>query len=106
MPSYYRKFKNLLGNGIGKIGYIRQRELEFSGKFISKKDLLREIDETIEIVIQSLNKITDEQLNENFPLIVWENETGMAYTIIHLHSHLNYHLGQINYHRRILDVAK
>ena len=66
--------KTYIGNGLGKIGYIRQREFEFSGKFISKKDLLREIDETIQIVIQGLNKITDEQLNQNFPMIIWEND--------------------------------
>ena len=66
----------------------------------------KEPEETIQIVNQGLDKITDEQLNDNFPMKIWENETGMAYTIIHLHSHLNYHLGQINYHRRILDTTK
>lgn len=49
------------------------------------------------------NEISDKQLNENFPIIIWEKETKMAFTIIHLLSHLNYHLGQINYHRRILE---
>ena len=98
--------KCYIGNGLANIGYVRERQFEFSSKFISKNDLKKEIEETIEIVAQGLNKITDEQLNENFPMVVWENETGMAYTIIHLHSHLNYHLGQINYHRRILDVIQ
>lgn len=95
--------KTYIGNGLAQIGYVRQREFEFSGKFVDKKELYEQIDETIQIVNQGLSKITDEQLTENFPMIVWEKETGMAFTIIHLHSHLNYHLGQINYHRRILE---
>lgn len=97
--------KHFIGNGLGNIGYERQREFEFSGKFVSKTKLLKEIDETIQIVTQGLDKITDEQLNGNFPIVIWENATGMVFTIIHLHSHLNYHLGQINYHRRILDAT-
>jgi len=95
--------KTYIGNGLAKIGYVRQRDFEFSGKFVDKKDLLKEVDETIQVVIQGLSNLTDEQLNEKFPIVVWENETGMAYTILHLHAHLNYHLGQINYHRRIID---
>lgn len=88
------------------MGYVRKKEFEFLSKFISKKDLMFEIEGTIEIVDQGLNKITDEQLNENFSMVVWQKETGMVYTIIHLHCHLNYHLVQINYHRRILDVTE
>jgi len=95
--------KTYIGNGLAQIGYVRQREFEFSGKFVARKDLLKEIDETIQIVNQGLNTITDEQLTENFPMGVWKKETGMAFTLLHLHAHLNYHLGQINYHRRILE---
>jgi len=95
--------KTYIGNGLAQIGYVRQREFEFSGKFVDRKDLQREIDETIQVVNQGLNNITDSQLIEKFPMVVWEKETGMAFTLIHLHSHLNYHLGQINYHRRILE---
>jgi hypothetical protein len=27
----------------------------------------------------------------------------LGYFLIHLYGHFNYHLGQINYHRRLLD---
>jgi len=95
--------KTYIGNGLSHIGYVRQREFEFSCKFIDREELQKQIDETIQIVNQGLNKITEESLTENYPMIIWEKETGMAFTLIHLHSHLNYHLGQINYHRRILE---
>jgi len=95
--------KNYIGNGLAQIGYVRQREFEFTGKFVDRNDLNKHIDETIQIVDQGLSAITDKQMGDNFPIKIWEKETGMIFTLIHLHSHLTYHLGQINYHRRILD---
>lgn len=96
--------KTFIGSALLQNGYVRNREFEFAGKFVNREELCAQIDETIQIVNDGLSKITDEQLNDNFPIIIWEKETGMAYTLLHLHSHLNYHLGQINYHRRILDA--
>jgi len=98
--------KTYIGNGLAQIGYLRQRDFEFSGKLVERNEIYKQIDETIQIVSQGLDQITEEQLKENFPIIIWEVETGMAFTIIHLHSHLNYHLGQISYHRRLLDKNK
>lgn len=92
-----------IGNGLAKIGYVRRRDHEFGAKFIDRKILYLEIEETITIVSNGLSKITDEQLSETFPMIVWEEETERAFTLLHLHAHLNYHLGQINYHLRLLD---
>ncbi|MEZ4874890.1 MAG: DUF1572 family protein [Flavobacteriaceae bacterium] len=95
--------KTYIGNGLSQIGYVRQQDLEFSATLVAREELYKQIEETIQIVNQGLNNITDEQLIEHFPIVIWEKETEMAYTLIHLHSHLNYHLGQLNYHRRILD---
>jgi hypothetical protein len=96
--------KTYIGNGLAGTEYIRQRDFEFSGKNVDRSKLYKEIDETIDIVNQGIGGIKDEALHGNFPIIIWKEETGMAFTLIHLHGHLNYHLGQINYHRRILDV--
>ena len=95
--------KTFIGNGITDIGYQRKRDFEFSGKFVDRNKLYREIDETIEIVDHALTQITEEQLDGYFPMLIWEEKTEMVFTLIHLHGHLTYHLGQINYHRRILE---
>jgi len=97
--------KTYIGNGLAQIEYIRQRNFEFSAEYVDRTELCREIDETIAIVKLGISKIEEEQLEGNFPMRIWENETGMVFTLIHLHAHLNYHLGQINYHRRILEKA-
>jgi hypothetical protein len=96
--------KAFIGEGLGKSGYVRQRDHEFSGKNIPRNQLFQEIDETIDVVNHGLSQLTEEQLFGNFPIQIWAHETKMEFTLIHLHCHLNYHLGQINYHRRLLDI--
>lgn len=95
--------KTFIGKEIGKIDYIRNREFEFSAKDIPKLTLLKQIDETIDIVNQSLDSMQEEQLAEDFPVIVFEKPISTEYMLLHLATHLSYHLGQINYHRRLLD---
>ena len=92
-----------LGAVIGKTNYIRNRELEFSQKDISRYELINKIEDTIIVVNDALNKLTDEALQEEYPILVFEKKTSTLYFLIHLTTHLAYHLGQINYHRRLLD---
>lgn len=67
--------------------------------------LCAEIEAAIEIVNRAFGSLIDDQfLTEVFPIRIWEKDTSMSFTIMHLHAHLNYHLGQINYHRRLMDV--
>jgi len=93
-----------LGAELGKTGYIRQRELEFSLKGLSKASLLEKIDDTMVVVDNALDMLTEAQLDEEYPLLVFDEKTSTGYFLVHLTTHLTYHLGQINYHRRLLDV--
>lgn len=97
--------KTFIGNGLANSGYIRNRGYEFSAVNVPREVIYKEIAETIEVVSEGLSKISEERFAENFPMIIWEEEKSTTFTLIHLHAHLNYHLGQINYHRRILDKA-
>jgi Protein of unknown function (DUF1572) len=92
-----------IGKEIGKTNYIRNRALEFSSKNISKVELIKKIDETILVVNNSLDKLTPEDLPKEYPIIVFDKSTSTEYLLVHLTTHLTYHLGQINYHRRLLD---
>ena len=91
-----------VGAEFGKTGYIRNRALEFSLKDIPKTELLSKIDETIVVVNYALNNISEEELKMEFPILVFESKTSTEFFLIHLSTHLAYHLGQINYHRRLL----
>ena len=92
-----------IGAILGNTGYIRNRELEFSLKDIPATQLLKMIDDTIGVIENTLPKINDNQLSEEYPVLVFESKTTTAYMLTHLATHLGYHLGQINYHRRLLD---
>jgi uncharacterized damage-inducible protein DinB len=92
-----------IGAEIGKSGYVRNRDLEFSQKHISRNELLQKIDETIIAVENALETLTDEKFDEEYSLIVFDDPMTTGYFLVHLATHLNYHLGQINYHRRLLD---
>ena len=92
-----------IGAALGKSGYIRNRPAEFSVKDIPRKALLEQIEETQLMVIQTLESLTEAQLAAEYPILVFAEKTSTEYLLVHLTTHLTYHLGQINYHRRLLD---
>lgn len=92
-----------IGATLGASNYIRNRELEFSLKDIPKQQLISMIEETTRVVDETLDIITDEQLESEYPLLVFDEKTTTGFFLVHLSTHLAYHLGQINYHRRLLD---
>jgi len=92
-----------IGAVIGKTNYIRDRDLEFSQKDIPRAELISKIEATILVVNDAVNNLTDETLQEEYPMLVFEKKTSTEYFLVHLTTHLAYHLGQINYHRRLLD---
>ncbi|MGZ9736452.1 DUF1572 family protein [Flavobacterium sp. GNP002] len=91
-----------IGAQYGKTGYIRNRPLEFSLKDIPRVELLSKIEETIVVVDNALNTISEVELKKEYPLLVFKDKTSTEFMLIHLTTHLTYHLGQINYHRRSL----
>lgn len=91
------------GKNLGNTGYVRNREAEFSEKHIPKAILLKSIEEVNQVVSKVLENLTDEQMNAVYPENVLGYEMTTEYFLIHLHGHLTYHTGQINYHRRVLS---
>jgi hypothetical protein len=95
--------KTYIGKNLGGIAYVRNREAEFSSKNIAKSVLLTSILETEQIILQTLENVSENSLSAIYPEEVLAYEMTTEYFLIHLHGHLTYHLGQINYHRRIIQ---
>ena len=93
-----------IGAEFGKTGYVRYRDLEFSLKDIPRMELLSKLTETIAVVENALDTLTVEQLAAEYPQQVFAKPMTTEYFLVHLSSHLTYHLGQVNYHRRLLDA--
>ncbi|MNS37378.1 hypothetical protein D3C72_695920 [compost metagenome] len=94
---------HFIGATLGNSGYIRNRELEFSLKDVPRTALISKIEGTIKAVENGLDQVADEQLQMDYPVIVFSEKTSTEFMLFHLLTHLSYHLGQINYHRRLLD---
>ena len=92
-----------IGREIGKTDYVRNRELEFTQKDVARTELINKIDNTVAVIQDALSKLTEQELNKEYPLLVFDKKTSTEYFLVHLAAHLSYHLGQINYHRRLLD---
>lgn len=91
-----------IGTNLGHTGYVRKRDEEFSKTNVPKKELLALIETTQKVVSNSLEELDESTLMENYPVQVFAEPMTTEYFLIHLTAHLSYHLGQINYHRRLL----
>ena len=95
-----------LGATLGQTGYVRDRDAEFSLKNVPKSALLSQVEAVQNVVDQVLQSLPADQLERPYPGDVLGYPMTTAHFLLHLHGHLNYHLGQIDYHRRLLTAGK
>lgn len=93
--------RHFIGNVLGGTDYVRDRKAEFESKNIPVEKLIEQIQLAKLEVSTTLKKLTQEDLEKKFPIDVLRFEMTTAYFLTHLYGHLNYHLGQVNYHRRL-----
>jgi uncharacterized damage-inducible protein DinB len=96
--------KHFIGAVLGGSGFVRDRDAEFSSKGVLRDQLLADIDAIAIVVKATLEKMTAEDLAKTYPIEVFGHSMTTEFFLIHLTTHLNYHLGQINYHRRLLSA--
>ncbi len=94
---------HFVGAIIGKTGYVRDRDKEFSTKDVSRSELIAGLEKTKHMVTTTLGKLSSDQYNSLYPIEFLGKNVLTYHMLIQLVTHLNYHLGQINYHRRLLD---
>ena len=94
-----------IGAILGQSDYIRNRDQEFSLKDIPQKELIQKIEDTIVVVDRVMSMLKESDLQKEYPILVLAEKTSTEYFLVHLAAHLSYHLGQVNYHRRLLDSA-
>lgn len=95
--------QHFIGAVLGNSGYVRNRDAEFSKKNVPIRELVAEIELTSKVLQETFVKLSEDDLQKIYPINVFGYEMTTEYFLTHLTTHLNYHLGQINYHRRLLD---
>jgi len=93
--------REYIGRQLGRIDYKRDRPLEFSARGVAQDELIRRIEAVRETIPPVIGALTPAILDAAYP----EPYNGAAISarqfLIHLLAHFNYHLGQIDYLRRI-----
>lgn len=93
---------HFIGAALGNTSYARDRSAEFELKNIPRQKLLNDIDQVLVTVKSTLQQLPDSSLVTEFPLELSIGKFTTEQFLLHLITHLSYHLGQINYHRRLL----
>ncbi|OBX19318.1 uncharacterized protein DUF1572 [Gelidibacter algens] len=94
---------HFIGHVLGKTDYVRNRELEFITDDTSREYMIYRIKELVEIVDNTLKTLNNDELQRDYPISKFESTESIEFLLVHALMHLNYHVGQINYHRRFLD---
>ena len=95
---------HFIGAQLGGTGYVRQRELEFSQKDVPLAEMKQMVADTIEMIGETLDKLGPEDLEKEYPIVLWGSPMSTEFFLVHLAGHVDYHLGQVNHLRRILDA--
>ncbi len=94
--------RTYVGQQLGGVAYERDRPREFAARGLPRPELLRDIDETIAAVDAALPALTAERLAAPFPLAIGTVTVNAQDFLLHVATHLGYHLGQVDYHRRLV----
>ena len=94
--------QSFVGAILGDTGYVRDRQAEFERRDVSRTELLAELEKTIEAVDSTLINLADDTLTRPFPLTFGVLEVTTGDFLNHLVAHLAFHVGQVDYHRRLV----
>lgn len=94
--------QHYLGYYFGGTGYRRDRPAEFAERDVSRAELLRRIEAARAAVQAAAAGPGDDRLAGDFPEVVGGARVNAGEYLIHLLTHFAYHLGQIDYHRRLV----
>ena len=94
--------REFIGRLLGKHDFTRDRPREFSDSGLDKSELIARLSAVRDEIPPVIASLSAEQLEAAYPQIYSGMTLPTQQMLIHLEGHLNYHLGQIDYLRRLL----
>jgi hypothetical protein len=94
--------QHFFGATLGRSGYVRDRAAEFSKRDVPKSEIRQELSRAKQGVQAGFANLTEGHLEQVFPVQYADAEVSTQLTLLQFLSHLAYHLGQIDYHRRVV----
>ena len=92
--------RHFIGATLGGTGYVRDRDREFSSTGLSREAVIGEVHRAAAEVDATLAGLDAARVAGPFPLPIQNITLGTEVVLLHLASHLAFHLGQVDYHRR------
>lgn len=96
--------RHFIGAALGNSGFVRNREAEFNDRNVPSSEIMKNVDELAYSIKVIIGNLTQEQLFGEYPLKDGKPAKVTVERLIQLLAHLQYHIGQINYHRRMLEA--
>lgn len=90
----------LIGTQLAQTGYVRNREQEFIRKGVERKEMIVQLEKLIPLIKTALSGL---DMDAAYPIPFDDATRSNSYVLVQLFGHLNYHLGQVNYLRRVLE---
>lgn len=94
--------QHFIGTVLGRSGYVRNRDAEFSRRDVPRHEIKEEVERAIAAVATGLARLTAADLERDYPLPILGKMVTTGDFLLHLATHFTYHLGQVDYHRRLI----
>jgi len=94
--------QHFFGKVLGGTNYVRDRTAEFNRRDVPRAEIQAQLDAAIAAVEPGLSRVKDNGLDADYPEHIAAHSVATGEWLIHLAAHLAYHLGQIDYHRRMV----
>jgi hypothetical protein len=91
-----------VGAQLGATGYVRDRETEFAQRNVPRDELVQLVERAADEVTRTLANLDPAVLSSVYPVEVGGLRLETLRFLLHLEAHFAYHLGQIDYHRRVV----
>ena len=96
--------RHYIGAVLGNSGYVRDRPAEFETRAVSRQELFREIDSTLTDLRAAVPALDPSVLDTPFPEAFGGVNIVTRRFLIHLCTHLSFHVGQVGYLRRLITL--
>lgn len=94
--------QHFVGSVLGNTGYVRDRDAEFARRSGTRVEVVAELARARQAVSTVLGQLTDEALHRAYPEPKANQQIPTGLMLLHLATHLAFHLGQVGYLRRAL----
>jgi uncharacterized damage-inducible protein DinB len=97
--------EHFVGSVLGTTGYVRDRQAEFATRALTRAEVRGRIEAAAKSVDATLAQLESAQWEAGYPVPIGGRSIGTGVFLMHLATHLAYHLGQIDYHRRMVAAS-